>query len=196
MDLTVSGGRIVLLTGERGSGKTSACERLAVMARDSGFDCAGIVSPAVVEDGVKVGIDVADVRTGERRRLATVDERRDGLRLGPFRFDHDSLAWGARRVEMACPCDVLLVDELGPLELEREAGWANALGVLRQGEYGLGVVVVRPSLLLASRDRLGGRVAAVVTASSEDPATEVARELAAWARGLASSGRGRGPAAG
>jgi hypothetical protein len=50
---------------------------------------------------------------------------------------------------------VLVVDELGPLELVRNQGWTAGLDVLRAGRYRLALAVVRPSLLACFEDRLG-----------------------------------------
>jgi len=195
-------GGVAILTGERGSGKTTACLELLAQAREAGLDCAGLVCPAVFDAGVKVGIDATDVRTGERRRLASVDGLPGGLRLGPFRFDEASLAWGERRLELACPCDLLFVDEIGPLELERGQGWVRALDVLRSGRYGLAIVVVRPSLLDALRDRLGageveavatpaggGGATAVAAATAGETAAELAALVARWAPSTKTAGR-------
>ena len=48
------------------------------------------------------------------------------------------------------PCDLFIVDELGPLELIRAEGWVNALETLRQPTYRVGVVVIRPELVEAA----------------------------------------------
>jgi nucleoside-triphosphatase THEP1 len=139
--------QIAILTGAQGTGKTTTCGRLLGQARDLGLDCAGILSPAHFDGGVKVGIDVVDARTEERRRLAEVDELPGRLRVGPYRFHEGAVAWGVARLVTACPCDILFVDEIGPLEMDRGEGWVNALDVLRTGHYSLAVVVVRQSLV-------------------------------------------------
>jgi nucleoside-triphosphatase len=130
---------ILILTGPRGSGKTTACLELIERARRSGLDCAGLVSPATLSGGVRTGADVVDVRTGERHPFTVEGERR--------MFDHGVLAWAANRMEGACPCDLLVVDEIGPLELIQGRGWRNALDVVGTCGYRLAVVVVRPELL-------------------------------------------------
>ncbi len=147
--------RITILTGEKGSGKTMLCRRIMEGALRRGLDAAGVLSPARCEDGMKVGIDVLAVRTGERRALAEADDRPGAVRTPRYRFDPGSMLWGAACLDAACPCDVLIVDELGPLELERGQGWVQALDILRAGRYGLAVVVVRPTLLGAFRTALG-----------------------------------------
>jgi nucleoside-triphosphatase THEP1 len=140
-------GHIVILSGPPGSGKTTACRQLAALARQRGLDCAGLVCPARFHESRKVGIDVLDLRTGESRPLAEADQLPAALRTGAYRFDAEAVAWGAAVLDAACPCDLLVVDEIGPLELERGLGWANALNVLCDGQFGLAVVVVRPGLL-------------------------------------------------
>lgn len=79
--------------------------------------------------------------------LAQADNLPGELRTTAYRFDSSTTQWGAALLDTACPCDVLVVDEIGPLELERGQGWANALNVLDSGQYELAVVVVRPALL-------------------------------------------------
>ena len=87
--------------------------------------------------------------------LAKVDDQPAALRTTRYRFDADVMAWGAASLDAACPCDLLIVDEIGPLELERRQGWVNALNVLREGQFDLAVVVVRPSLIDAFRAAVG-----------------------------------------
>jgi len=168
--------QIAILTGASGTGKTTTCGRLLDRARDLGLDCAGVLSPARVDGGAKVGIDVVDVRTEERRRLAEVDELPGGIRLGPYRFDDEAVAWGAAALGVACPCDILFVDEIGPLEMNRGEGWVNALDALRVGQYRLAVVVVRASLIDAVREAVGAPATVRVRPCLE-PGREGLREL-------------------
>lgn len=143
--------RLAILSGPIGCGKTMTCRRVVEQARQRGLDCAGLVSPARFDGARKVGIDLLDVRSGERRPLAEADRQPGELRTTAYRFDVSTVAWGSALLDAACPCDVLIVDELGPLELERGQGWRNALDVLRSGQFRLAVVVVRPALIEAFR---------------------------------------------
>ena len=147
-------GTLALLTGGRGAGKTRWCEALARAGRDSGLAVAGLVSPPVLTSGEKTGIDLLDVASGERRRLA--ERARPDLPgtegLG-WRFDPETLAVGNAFLARVDTCDVLLVDELGPLEFERESGLTAAFALLDARRYRLAVVVVRPALVAAARAR-------------------------------------------
>jgi nucleoside-triphosphatase THEP1 len=156
---------IAILTGPFGSGKTTACRQLADLAQQRGLDCAGIVCPARFDRARKVGIDLLNLRTGECRPLAEADDQPSELRTTRYRFDTDVMAWGADALDAACPCDLLIVDEIGPLELEQGQGWVNALNVLRAEQFDLAVVVVRPSLVDAFRATMGDVPLSLFTSS-------------------------------
>ncbi|MCX8026029.1 MAG: hypothetical protein N3A60_12575, partial [Thermanaerothrix sp.] len=114
----------------------------------------GVLSPGVYQDGQKVAIDAVNVRSGERRRLAWRIESMEsgGIHTREWRFDPSTLHWGNTVFETALPCDFLVVDEIGPLELEYGQGWIAALSAIASRAYRLGVIVLRPSLLaLAAR---------------------------------------------
>jgi nucleoside-triphosphatase THEP1 len=98
--------------------------------------------------------------------------------MGPYRFDEAAIAWGVARLGRACPCDLLIVDEVGPLEMNRVAGWTNALEVLLTGDCRLAVAVVRPSLVGAVRAAVNASGTAQIRASVSAGPTVVAEILA------------------
>lgn len=152
MDLGKQPARLVILTGERGSGKTALCSLLVEKGRKTGWQVKGLMTPAVFEAGQKTAIDVLDLHTGQRRRLARVRQDGDtGIQTMSWTFELQALEWGSRVLKESVPCDLLLVDELGPLELLRKQGWTAGLDVLESGDYKLGVVVIRPELLDIAR---------------------------------------------
>lgn len=150
--------QLYLLTAPRGAGKTTFCRALADQARAAGWDVAGLLSPPVFENGVKTGILAQNLRTGEARPLAIAiyDLRPSTFDLehGTWLFDSSILAWGNQILNTCLPCDLFIVDELGPLELIRGEGWVSALETLRQSTYRIGVVVIRPELVETARRML------------------------------------------
>ncbi|MFN3705141.1 MAG: nucleoside-triphosphatase [Thermoflexales bacterium] len=143
------------LTGPRGAGKTTFCRRLIDLARAAGRDVAGVTSPAVVEQDMRIGFDVEAIRSEERRIFGRATPAAGlEIALGRWFFSPTTLAWGNHVLSTSCPCDALIVDEIGPLELLRDEGWTAALDVLRAGDYRIALVVVRPELLDAARAAL------------------------------------------
>jgi nucleoside-triphosphatase THEP1 len=139
---------ITILTGDRGAGKTRTCQRWLAQAQDAGWTVAGIICPAVVEGGEKTGIDMLDAGTGEQRRLARHENRHTGFEVTDhWNFDDSVMEKGNEILVSAGRCDLLIVDELGPLEFHRKQGWVKAFDTLSQGAFRRAVVVIRPELL-------------------------------------------------
>jgi nucleoside-triphosphatase len=160
---------VVMVSGESGCGKTTLCHRVAALARERGLTVAGVItSPCLPGAGVTTR-DVEDVRTGERRPLAAFygaagegsqvaapGGEACGPRVGEWEFHAEGLAWGTRLLRGALPCDLLIIDELGPLELLRGEGWTAGIDLLQAGGYQLALVAVRPALLTNLQERLAG----------------------------------------
>jgi nucleoside-triphosphatase THEP1 len=158
----VDGPDIIVLSGPSGCGKSSSCLRVAGAARDCGLLVRGLVSPPHIVGGVKAGIDALDMSSDERHPLAEpVAPGQQTARR--WAFHRDTLAWGADVLRRATPCDLLMVDELGPLELLHGEGWFEACRLLQSGAYRWAIVVVRPSLVQRFLEAVPGRRVRVVT---------------------------------
>jgi nucleoside-triphosphatase THEP1 len=142
---------VLLLTGRKGIGKTTACLGFWSLSRDRGLHVGGIVCPATYDGaGLKTGIDALDALTGERCPLAVVAATdQPGERVGRYRFDPAVMAWALARVLAAlqAPLDAAIIDEIGPLELDRGGGFALALARLTQARSRQIILVVRPALV-------------------------------------------------
>jgi nucleoside-triphosphatase THEP1 len=114
-----------------------------------GWNVAGIVSPAIFQAGVKIAIDAQDLRSGERRRLAELiaESKLEGPATKRWQFSQESLKWCDRVLRSATPCDLLVIDELGPFEFEREAGMVYAFDAIDGNQYLAALIIIRPSLL-------------------------------------------------
>ena len=161
---------IVLITGPRGVGKTTLCLRTVALAKEAHYSCAGLLTLRE-DDDRRV---VVDVRTGDRRSLTATGP--GGVPVGHYLFDPDALAWGAGILARSTPCDLLVLDELGPLEMAGD-GWAVGMDVLREGRFFLALVVVRPELVAEALERFPDAWAVGVTPENRDG-------LPAWLAGL------------
>lgn len=143
---------IWMVSGPRGAGKSTFCRGVAQSARNACWDVAGLLSPAQFEAGTKTGILAEDLRTGVSHPLAsTVCQSQDDLAFGNWYFNRRTLEWGNQVLETSLPCDLLIVDELGPLELTQQIGWQAALDILPRAEYRLALIVIRPDLQATAR---------------------------------------------
>ncbi len=220
--MTDTRGKIYVITGGRGAGKSTLCARVVEAARRRDLSVAGVLTerdaaapvesseeatamresppagPAALRGAAGGQRYLVDLGTGERMalgRVSTANERAaadggaapnlhvaadghvapdgrmaaeeramaddtvsapGGDKLTPgFRFDPEVFERGAQALAHATPCDLLVVDELGPIELLGGRGWANALEILPLGDFGAALVVCRPELLEALETKLG-----------------------------------------
>jgi nucleoside-triphosphatase THEP1 len=141
-------GKLILVTGYSGSGKTHWCLELAELAKIGGVNAVGLVSPAVFEGDIKVGIDLVDIKSGSRQRLAVCRGRSSpGQSTLDWDFNDEALTWGNSILGKLDTCQLLILDEMGPLELQRGTGLSNGIGLISTRGYGLACVVIRPALI-------------------------------------------------
>ena len=140
-------GRLLVLTGEPGSGKSTRCRQVTEAAREAGLAVGGVVT---LDEPIAGGTErrLQDVRTGERvllGRTAPPEEIASGAPR--WALDDAALEWCAAVLERACPADLLVIDEVGPVELVQRRGALPGVRCALCGPYGLAVVVVRPWLV-------------------------------------------------
>jgi nucleoside-triphosphatase THEP1 len=142
--------RVIVLTGERGVGKSTVCCEIVALARARGYTCGGIITLSR-PNGAR---DLLDVRSNDVRRLTLAPDAKPAVVQGRFRFDPKTLEWGNATLACGFACDLLVVDELGPLEIERGGGWQSAFEALHRANFALALVVVRPELVVRAQIRL------------------------------------------
>lgn len=144
----------LIVSGEIGSGKSTFCQQVAEQGRKSGIKLGGLLSLAVFEAGIKVAIRAVNLRDNQARPLAYLRRSRvAGLSTKRWTFISETVMWGNEVLSRAVPCDLLIVDELGPLEFERGEGWLEGLKAIDGGNYAGALVVIRPSLIKQAQQR-------------------------------------------
>jgi nucleoside-triphosphatase THEP1 len=153
--------QLVLLTGPRGTGKTSCCLDLVAQAQTHKLIVGGLVSPPVFANGRKIAIDLLDVASGVRRRLAyhrrhSMDNQAatlTGVATDDWQFDPQVLDWGNGTLERLGDCDLFILDEVGPLEFLHHQGLQTGLLRIDARQYPRMVVVVRSILIPVAKVR-------------------------------------------
>ena len=136
----------LLVTGEPGVGKSTAVDEAASRLREHGYEVGGLVSPEMRDAEGRTGFRIVDLATGQDAVMAHVD-RDEGPSVGKYRVDVDAVdriteqALTAAREE----ADVVLVDEIAPMEVESELFVAGVRSCLDVGQPLVGTVHQRSS---------------------------------------------------
>lgn len=120
--------KVLIVSGEVAEGKTSVVVDLIQSMRKKNIAVGGIYSQRIVEDGQTVGYNLVSVETGEKLEYLKLKEVKDSEGIGRFKIDSSALNWGREVLSVANTTgkDVLVIDEVGKLELE-DGGWRNSL---------------------------------------------------------------------
>jgi nucleoside-triphosphatase len=113
--------RVLLLTGSSGVGKTLVLTKVVNILKEKGYRVGGMISQEVREGGVRVGFEISDLTSEKRGWLAHVKQR-NGPQVGKYRVNLEDLEnIGAQAITVAVEnCDVVAIDEIGPMELFSE----------------------------------------------------------------------------
>lgn len=112
--------------------------------RGKGIRVGGMVSSEILDKGVRVGFKIIDLGSSAEGILAHVDQR-DGPQVGKYRVclkDLENVGVGA--ILRACiTADLIVVDEVGPMELYSKAFEEAVLKALESGKVVLGTIHYR-----------------------------------------------------
>lgn len=110
-----------LLTGPPRCGKTTTLGRAVDRLRDRDVAVGGVLTRERRRDGDRVGFVCRDLGSGEEGWLASVD-REHGPQVGTYRVDRETVREVVvPAVEAGRSADVLVVDEIAPMQCHSDA---------------------------------------------------------------------------
>jgi nucleoside-triphosphatase THEP1 len=114
---------ILVLTGPVHGGKTTFLESSLARWAARGLAPGGFLSVAVTGADGTTGYDLLELETGRRHPYLRREGNLDAERIGPFFFVSSTLERARSIIREADPREVLVVDEIGPLELRGGGLW-------------------------------------------------------------------------
>ncbi|MBW6489996.1 MAG: nucleoside-triphosphatase [Lentimicrobium sp.] len=139
---------LYIITGEQGSGKSEMNQAICTGLKSTGKNVSGIYARGIWENGERSGFVIESILTGESMVLCENKFHPGWKQFRKYWFNPDAFItgnlWLTKAIE--CNAEVIMVDEIGPLELKGE-GWAENLpGIFAQSFKRIVIVSIRPSL--------------------------------------------------
>ncbi|AKB12413.1 nucleoside-triphosphatase [Methanosarcina thermophila] len=143
----------IAVTGSPGIGKSTVVAKVAEkLADQSGLKIGGIQTAEIRNEGEREGFSIKDLATGKTGLLASI--RGKGPRVGKYHVNLKDLERiGANALRNALDCDLIVIDEVGPMELKSEAFVSAVEAVLESNKPVLAVLHRSSSHQLAQRMR-------------------------------------------
>ncbi len=155
---------VKIITGENDSGKTTAAEKIIADCTAAGQRAAGFISEAEYFEGKKDAYFIRDITTGRRvAAVSAVNPGNSGWRkydFSRFWFSDQAFAFSAEIIKgIISDCksgagpDLVIVDELGPLELAGQGHFHPVYGLLRNFDNAV-CLVIRETVVEEILDKL------------------------------------------
>lgn len=145
----ISTNKIIIISGETRCGKTTYLKNVLnkMKAEKPGLKIGGIIAHGIDVGGKRLGFEIEDVKTGEKKLLSNDKKEEGDTKVGRFYFKIEGLDFGLKVLEDAVrDSDLLIIDEIGHFELKGK-GWFNIIESAMQKENMSMIWVVRKSLL-------------------------------------------------
>jgi nucleoside-triphosphatase THEP1 len=135
-------------------GKSTVCLRAVRLLQNAGLRVSGLSTARTGPHD----LEVTEIHTGETYPITGPFSEQEGARahhrhpeqdFHPLHFNilPQAMARSERALQTAFPTDILLLDEIGPLELKRKEGWFGSIDLLQREKYNVAMIVVRLELL-------------------------------------------------
>jgi nucleoside-triphosphatase THEP1 len=139
---------VIIITGEREEGKTMFVKKISEDLKELDFNLGGFLSVGIHNLGERTGFNIMDVQTSKQTELCTSVQNEKWVRYGRFYFNPEGISEGNKilDVENVSEKDLVIIDEVGPLELKGE-GWSRSISNLVNSASVPQLWVVRQSLV-------------------------------------------------
>lgn len=120
--------KIILITGETGSGKTNFLKNLIGSLRQKDISVNGILAEGYWHEGNRDRYEIIDLNSGKKIVYCQKTFNRGWEKILHFYVNPAAVSFGENALDPAnfVKRDIVAIDEIGPFELQGK-GWSNAV---------------------------------------------------------------------
>ncbi len=117
---------VFIIAGNHREGKTSFLKETIDILRKAGTRVGGIMTEGIDREGERFGFMLVDVSSDEKVLLCHKEKTEEWKKTGRFYFNPEGLAFGKKILKQSGSNNIMVIDEIGPLEL-KDGGWSRRL---------------------------------------------------------------------
>ncbi len=164
----------IAITGRPGIGKTTACIKIFNILKDK-IPVKGFVTTEIREKGIRIGFIMKELHTDFSKILS---RKEPGFpRVGSYRVYLDSLEEMSRRIKDYRDSDLIIIDEVGPMELKSRKFVEAVDGLIDSDSRLIFTVHYRSSHPLAERIRREFKLITLTEGNRDRIAEDVVMEF-------------------
>lgn len=147
LDSWLNGKKVLIISGERNSGKSTKLERIITGLLKRGKNVKGVISKGYFSGKIKSNYDAVYISNGKVYQLASITEsKKFNLKQGKYFFDEKVFDEINKLLKDDMICDVNVFDEISYLELN-EKGFYPSLKHYLDNFEGQLIISIRNNLL-------------------------------------------------
>lgn len=133
-----------IITGQVASGKTAFLTQLIEKLRELNVKAGGFYSPRILSSNITIAYDLVHVTNNERIEFLHTNLSDHSSDIGKFKINESSFTTACHWIEtdIENQCDVMILDEVGRLELT-DKGWAESIDLLLESATKIHIWAVR-----------------------------------------------------
>lgn len=170
---------IFIITGKVGSGKSTLLGELTEILKQHGISMDGFLCRGELSHGERSGYTMVNVRDGQEIIFATIDSQKEWPFYGRFWFNPEAFTVGKNIIRKAIDkkSKLLIIDEVGPLELEGR-GWSKMIDLVADDGKPVQIWVVRESILSRVMERWSIPADRIIYTGQEDKEDTIKKIIA------------------
>lgn len=138
--------KVFIISGSVGQGKTTCIEKIIETLKENNIKVGGFYSPRILENNITTGYDIVEIINNTREKYLRRNGDESLSTIGKFSIYPQGFAFGSETLLAAeiLNSDIIVIDEIGALELEHK-GWSNNLTELLNSSESHILISVRDS---------------------------------------------------
>ena len=136
---------IYIIAGDQREGKTSFLKQVIENLRAKRVNVEGIIAEGIDMDGKRTGFKLINISNNKDVILCGINEKPEWEKTGKYYFNPGGLEFGREVLNKLSADSVLVIDEIGPLEMSG-GGWAESIQKILVNYDNSMIWVVRRSL--------------------------------------------------